>query len=410
MLVTFLVFALLALLLLLALLWYFIPSSRVATSVPGLRPADQVWGNLPNISDAGGLPQFLQSLHRDHGSIASFWLGDFLAISVGSHHLFKLVDNICPTNGLPYQTIVPLTLDKDVLEQTSPTNNFLNSIISSFSPFNHKADPSLGSRAKALIVELCDVLSTVGSEDQVPIDDYIDALAVKIVADTSGLIKETDMPKLRLAFTKLSMEIEAVMEAGKEVGEEKRKILIKRAEEYLQIVDRKAGPKVFGLITVISVLSTWILYYLAKNPEIQKKVGKDESLIKPLIVEIVRATGFLPFTSRVLVKQDLSLLGHTIEEGTLVINSLSSVGWDQKVFPDPEVVDLQRDKSLPNILHMVNPSYSTSFSYCVITLIVKTVLETFTLELADPEVEVGKKFTFVMKPDTDIWMKLKKKL
>jgi len=32
------------------------------------------------------------------------------------------------------------------------------------------------------------------------------------------------------------------------------------------------------------------------------------------------------------------------------------------------------------------------------------------LELADLEVEVGKKFTFVMKPDTDIWMKLKKKL
>jgi len=410
MLVTFLVFALLALLLLLALLWYFIPSSRVATSVPGLRPADQVWGNLPNISDAGGLPQFLQSLHRDHGSIASFWLGDFLAISVGSHHLFKVVDNCCPTNGPPYQTIVPLTLDKDVLEQTSPTNNFLNSIISSFSPFSHHADPLLGSRAKTLILELCDVLSTVGSEDQVPIDDYIDALAVKLVAETSGLIKEPDMAKLRLAFTKLSMEIEDFMEAGKEVGEDKRKILIKRAEEFLQIVDRKAGSKVFGLITVISVLSTWILYHLAKNLNIQKKVGKDESLIKPLIVEIVRVTGFLPFTSRVLAKQDLSLLGHTIEEGTLVIKSLSSVGWDQNNFPHPEVVDLERDKSLPNILHMINPSYTTSFSFCAIALIVRTLLETFTLELANPEVAVGKKFTFVMKPDTDIWMKLKKKL
>jgi len=410
MLVTFLVFALLALLLLLALLWYFIPSSRVATSVPGVRPADQVWGNLPNISDAGGLPQFLQSLHRDHGSIASFWLGDFLAISVGSHHLFKLVDNCCPTNGPPYQTIVPLTLDKDVLEQTSATNKFLNSIISSFSPFNQQADPLLGSRAKTLILELCDVLSTVGPEDRVPLGDYIEALAVKLVAETSGLIKEPDMPKLRLAFTKLSVDIETFMEAGKEVGEVERKILIKRAEEFLQIVDRKAGPKVFGLITVISVLSTWILYYLAKNPDIQKKVGKDECLIKPLIVEIVRVTGFLPFTSKVLPKQDLSLLGHTIEEGTLVINSLSSVGWDKKLFPRPEVVDLDRDKSLPNILHIINPSYGTSFSHCAITIVVKTILDNFTLELADLEVEVGKKFTFVMKPDTDIWMKLKKKL
>jgi len=410
MLITFLVFALLALLLLLTLLWYFIPSSRVATSVPGLRPADQVWGNLPNISDAGGLPHFLQIVHRDHGSIASFWLGDFLAISVGSHHLFKIVDNCCPTNGLPYQTIVPLTLDKDMLEQTSPTNSFLNSIISSFSPFNHRTDPSLGSKIRVLAQELCDVLSTVGSEDQVPIDDYVDALAVKVVAETSGLLKnpDTDMSRLRLAFTNLTKEMEAFMEAGKEVGEDKRKILIRRAEEFLQIVGRKAGAKVFGLITVISVLSTWIIYHLARNPSIQKRLRKDDSLIETFLVEVSRVSGFLPFTSRVLAKQDLSLLGHNIEEGTLVINSLSSVGWDRKVFPDPEVVDLQRDKSLPNILHIINPSYTTSYSYCVIINLIKTLLGTFTMELADPEVEVGKKFTIVMKPDSDIWIKLKK--
>merc|ERR1712012_934974 len=103
------------------------------------------------------------------------------------------------------------------------------------------------------------------------------------------------MPRLRLAFTNLTMEIEALMEAGKEVGDDKRKILIRRAEEFLQIVDSKAGSKVFGLITVISVLSTWIIYHLARNPNLQKRARKDDSLIVTLLVEVVRVSGFFPF-------------------------------------------------------------------------------------------------------------------
>ena len=260
MLITFLVFASLAAVLLLSLLWYLIPSSRVATSVPGLRPADKVWGNLPNIVDAGGLPHFLRTLHCENGAVASFWLGDFLAISVGTHHLFKVVDKSCPQNGLPYQTIVPLTLDKDILEQTSSTFRFINSIFSSFSPFsNLQFQSSLGPKVKKLAEELCSALATMGTDDQVPMDDYVDALAVKIVAETSGFVKETDMSKLRLAFIKLTKELESVMEAGKEVGDEGKKLLTERAEELIKIVNTNSGPKVFTLITVVSTLSTWLL-------------------------------------------------------------------------------------------------------------------------------------------------------
>jgi len=410
MLITFLVFALLAIVLLVCLLWYFIPSSRIATTVPGVRPADQIWGNLPNITDAGGLPQFLQNLHSDHGPIASFWLGDFLAISVGSHHLFKLVDKSCPKNGLPYQTIVPLTLDKDVLEKTSSNYSFLNSILSSFAPFSHLCQvASLAPQVSKLTQELCGVLGNIGSEDQVPIHDYIDALAVKIVAETSGHIKETEMPQLRLAYTNLMLELESVMEAGKEVGDIKRKLLVQRSEEFLKIVDKDYAPKIFGLISVISVLSTWVLYYLGKNKKLQSQVRKDDSLLKPFLAEVVRVTGFIPLTARVLAKQDLNLLGHTLEEGTLVIHSLSTVCWDAKVFSDPEAVSLQREmNNLPNILQMVNPSFEQSYSYCVIINIVETIIGAFNIELAAPEVCVGKKFNFVMKPDSDIWLKLQK--
>jgi len=298
MLVTFLVFAFLALLLLLVLLWYFIPSSRVATSVPGLRPSHQTLGNLPNISDAGGLPQFLKSLHCELGCIASFWLGDFLAISFGSYNLFKLVNKDCPRNSLPYQTIVPLTMDKDILEKTTSIDSFLNSIFSSFAPFSQPCQPNLAPNIIKLTKELCDVLAKISSDEQVPIQDYVGALAVKIVAETWMSNSNTNVAQLRLAYTNLVLEMENVMEAGREVGEVKRKLLTQRGEEFVKIIDKNSGPQVFGLITVISVLTTWVLYYLAKNKKQQLEIGKNDSLLKLFLAEVVRVTGFVPFTAR----------------------------------------------------------------------------------------------------------------
>eukprot|EP00091_Calanus_sinicus_P006235 TRINITY_DN16843_c0_g1_i1.p1 TRINITY_DN16843_c0_g1~~TRINITY_DN16843_c0_g1_i1.p1 ORF type:complete len:171 (-),score=53.43 TRINITY_DN16843_c0_g1_i1:177-689(-) len=168
------------------------------------------------------------------------------------------------------------------------------------------------------------------------------------------------------------------MEAGKEVGEGKRKLLTKRGEEFVKIVDRNNGPKIFGLISVISGLSTWMLYYLARNKKVQAQVRNEDSLLKTFLGEVVRVTAFIPFTARVLAKQDLGLLGHNIEEGALVINSLSTVCWDENVFSTPEDVDLQRDFSnLPDILGLVNAAYDKSYSFTVIIALVKTMIGAF---------------------------------
>ena len=134
MLVTFLVFASFSLLLLMLLLWYLWPSSRVSTSVPGQSPSHQTLGNIPNITDAGGLPHYLQSLHQQHGMVASFWIGDYLAISLASPNLFKLVGE--PSTFL-YQSIVPLINNAEILEKRSSAGSMINSIMSNFSPFSN---------------------------------------------------------------------------------------------------------------------------------------------------------------------------------------------------------------------------------------------------------------------------------
>ena len=134
MLVTFLVFASFSLLLLMLLLWYLWPSSRVSTSVPGQSPSHRTLGNIPNITDAGGLPHYLQSLHQQHGMVASFWIGDYLAISLASPNLFKLVAE--PSTFL-YQSIVPLINNAEILEKKSSAGSKINSIMSNFSPFSN---------------------------------------------------------------------------------------------------------------------------------------------------------------------------------------------------------------------------------------------------------------------------------
>ena len=371
MLVTFLVFALFSLAVLGAVLWLLWPSSRVSTSVPGLSPAHHLLGNLPNIRDAGGLPQLLQELRQQHGMLASFWIGDFLAISLGSQNLFKLVDD--SQNMKPYNSIVPLTVDPDILERKSEEASNINMLLNNFSPFSDQWNPQISSRVFELIEELITALREIGEDDQVPINDYIRALAVKIVAETSSKIekKKVDPNELRQHLINLSVDIDALLDSEEAFGEDRKKILYQKASGFIKLVGEESAASVFGDVAMISALAVWCLYYSAKN---QLKVGNEESL-SDLITEVMRVTAVLPVSARVL-QSSLTVLGHTVEEGTLVINSLSAVCWDEKRFPEARKCDIQR-KNLAEIRRFF-PSADQSYTLGVVRIIVKMFVEKFT--------------------------------
>ena len=399
MLVTFLVFALFSMLLLGAVLWWLWPSSRVSTSVPGLSPSHQLLGNIPNIKDAGGLQHFLQELHQRYGMLTSFWIGDFLAISLGSLNLFKLVDG---KDTKPFLSLVPLTIDPDILEKTSKEGSHINLLLNNFSPFSSEWNDSKTTRVNALTEELLSALGTVGEEDQVPINEYIKALAVKIVAETSIKIanKEVDPNVLRQRFVNLGLDIDALLDSEDDLSKERKEKLYQEASDFTQLVDEKNAASVFGDITVISTLAVWCLYYAAK---IQFKIRSEKS-ISDLILEVMRVTAILPLSSRVLPRS-VTILGHTVEEGTLVLNSLSAVCWDEKRFPNARELDIQRNNL--GEIQKVFPSADKSYTLSVVRIIVRMFVERFTLTLADPDLCVGTKFNMVNKPDCDIWLKLK---
>ena len=187
---------------------------------------------------------------------------------------------------------------------------------------------------------------------------------------------------------------------------DRMKLLLERGQTFSKFTGDKNGSKIYGDIVVISLLTTWSLYYLSRNKNLQNRLKDKEEDVIIFLSEIIRVTGLVPFSARVL-KQTINILGHTVEEGTLVINSLSSVWWDSKNFPDPEEVKLERKQN--NILDQIHPNVKSSSSIFIVQNIVLQFLKKFKLKLADQDLIVRPKFNFINKPDCDIWLKLQKK-
>ncbi|XP_068612474.1 cytochrome P450 20A1 [Brachionichthys hirsutus] len=80
----FAIFAVTFVVVLVAAVLYLYPSSRRTSGIPGLNPTDEKDGNLPDLVNRGGLHEFLVSLHREFGPVASFWFGGRPVVSLGS--------------------------------------------------------------------------------------------------------------------------------------------------------------------------------------------------------------------------------------------------------------------------------------------------------------------------------------
>uniref|UniRef100_A0A665T6E6 Cytochrome P450, family 20, subfamily A, polypeptide 1 n=1 Tax=Echeneis naucrates TaxID=173247 RepID=A0A665T6E6_ECHNA len=80
----FAIFAVTFVIILVGAVLYLYPSSRRASGIPGLNPADEKDGNLQDIVNRGSLHDFLVSLHQEFGSVASFWFGGQPVVSLGS--------------------------------------------------------------------------------------------------------------------------------------------------------------------------------------------------------------------------------------------------------------------------------------------------------------------------------------
>lgn len=85
----FAIFAVTFVIFLVGAVLYLYPSSRRASGIPGLNPADEKDGNLQDIVNKGSLHEFLVTLHQEFGPVASFWFGGRPVVSLGSVEQLK---------------------------------------------------------------------------------------------------------------------------------------------------------------------------------------------------------------------------------------------------------------------------------------------------------------------------------
>jgi len=456
MLVTFVVFASLLVLSLLVLLWYFLPRGRQDTTVPGLAPTHETLGNLPNIADAGSLPKFLSSLHCEHGSIASFWHGEYLTISLGSFHLFKQVEKLFPASPCLYQSLVPVVSDPWILAQEGEHGRFFHRVLSQLQPFKHSGD-GMKVQVIQLSKELCSVWKSVPNDDQIPVLDYMTALAVKIVSTCqlgSYFQEEKHVASFIQAYNNVMIDVELKMledvhweqndprELAFRGKIDKFKMLIKesikhhnsqantcdvRAPFLQQILENSnrdtdlvvADIMAFAIteITTIGCLLTWLLYYLSIHPEVQSRTRSELKAgrlvyIRQVLREVMRITHFVPFVSRVQHQRDVAIAGHIIEPGTLVLLSLSTAARDPKVYPEPDQFEPDRfspDMANTEVVESIfNPREIEDMSSEVILGALSVILPLFDIQLADKMFRCGVKCSPFSKPDADIWINLTK--
>ena len=88
--------------------------------------------------------------------------------------------------------------------------------------------------------------------------------------------------------------------------------------------------------------SSLALRTLLRFPEELRELRADRELLDGAIMELLRYESPTKFLSRI-TSEDFAWKGQTIPQGSVVLLSPFAAGWDEKVFPKPEVLDLRRD-------------------------------------------------------------------
>nr|XP_037268292.1 cytochrome P450 20A1-like [Rhipicephalus microplus] len=391
----FAIFAVCFVVFLIALVLYLYPSSAKQTTIPGLEPSDKKEGNVGDIVQAGGLQNFLISLHKGTGPIASFWIGTKLVVSIGKADLFKTQSHVFDK---PAELFM---LYRDVMgagsiffangAEARKRRKLIDEVLRGKS-----LDRFLGSIEK-LCTEVIMHLKDTPDDEHVPVYKYMYALCMKI--STRLLFGEyffNDMEVLKFSrnFELCIKELEeiangVVLDSNsprtkkyEEAAKEMRMLLTKALQKCKAGGDKALLANVLNDASVpeeqavddcvtfaikgYSLVSamTWMLYFLATHPELQDSIANEvkeavdktkglscQALLsmKSLQNSIKRRYVLQPLSHGLLAAKmwTLILLGHIIPKKTPVIQALGVVLHEQANWKVPQRFDASRFEDAP---------------------------------------------------------------
>ncbi|ESO83424.1 hypothetical protein LOTGIDRAFT_133362 [Lottia gigantea] len=442
----FAIFAVTFFMMLVGAVIYLMPSSRKATSVPGLDPTTKEDGNLSDIGRAGSLHEFLLDLHGRFGDIASFWMGRQLVISIASPELFKQHQNnlkhvVTQSSTLCYTVFMFIGNINTICIQVA--DNLVKTLE------NKVKEEHLSLNQYMIAYAFKTVMNSLYGD---AMDDEKDIIAMrghydimwsemeKRIADPT--VPEDGSPRaisLNLALKEMRKIVQNIIDFRKKNG--------KKSEDYL-LIDRivehmKTEDGIFSEILTFLIggfhtagnLLTWAVYFLATHEEVEKKLLKEIKNVlgdddisadnydqlkytKQIIDETMRCAVVAPWAAR-YQDFDSELGGHKIPKKTPVIHALGVSLQDERQWPQPKIFDPERfnEENIKKRPHLAFSPFGFAgrrvcpgrkFAYLESAICLVSLFRRFKFHLVEGQV-VQPVFGLVTHSEDDIWVTVSKR-
>jgi cytochrome P450 len=230
--------------------------------------------------------------------------------------------------------------------------------------------PKMISGMRSRIQEITDeLLSAMEGKEQVDlIDEFAFPLPIIVICEILG-VPSADRDKFRLWSNSLiegtSGELGATVyqhmnefvqylgqwfaKVREQPGDDLISSLIQAEEEG----DRLSERELYGVVTLliiaghettVNLIGNTVLSLL-ENPEQRKLLEQQPELINQAIEESLRFNGPVEFSTSRWAGEDFEFQGREMKKGDLVVVSLNAANHDPDKFMDPELFDIEREKS-----------------------------------------------------------------
>ncbi|XP_033112330.1 cytochrome P450 20A1-like isoform X2 [Anneissia japonica] len=449
---------------------YFYPGSTKYTTIPGASPSHPKDGNLADIGAAGSLHQYLKKLHNEHGPIVSFWFGQQMFVSLGSPELWRAHMKVFDRPPELFLLFEPLITKYSIQYQNKDEGRKRRKLTDN--AFGHNMLGNFYSVFHDVVDELCQKISSLPDTEHIPVCQYMMALALKGITQTSfgDYFKDDEKAfEFRKHYDLCWYDLESRMSGDEPAPDSDRQKNFLKSRDFMHdtirtiIKQRRNNPpvedkQVFldiliqadipeeqlladALTYVIGGLHTsgnalsWCLYFLATHKDVEEKlytefkeVLGDEKVTPETIGKLVYTRQVLDETMRTAVlaptaarfqEMDVQIGGHIVPKMTPVIHALGVVQEDEKYWPEPRKFDPDRF-SEENSKHRDKLAFSPfgfagkrmcpgyRFSYVELTVFLSQLIRKFKFNLVEGLV-IEPVHGLVTTPSDEIWVTVEKR-
>nr|XP_006821880.1 PREDICTED: cytochrome P450 20A1-like [Saccoglossus kowalevskii] len=357
---------------------------QVLARIPGMNPTNSEDGNMPDITVAGSLHEFLVKLHTKYGHVATFWYGKTHVISLASAKAFKDTNKLFDRPAVLFNFVKPL-IGPDSIQYANEEDGKRRRHDYDQS-FSYDAIKNYYSKFYEATDAVVAKIESLSSDEHINITEHMSLLVLKALSHaTYGDFFKDDEKAITMlrhyetAMAILNQDISKDTEAGQRFAQALKTwhdfiramiqhrrdnppndddwtfidVLMAKSSSEEELISDATSYFIAGYHTT-AFMMVWTFYYMCENQEVQEKIyqeiieviGKDEQVnyvnleslkyMRCVFDESMRCSVLAPFAARVNMHADMVVQGYTIPKGTPVVHALGVVLMDDEIWSEPE--------------------------------------------------------------------------